>query len=77
MSFNCTPYSESGIKDVIVSGLNSAMAYKLPRQINDMVRKVVKWCVGEKFEYQPVMLRFVDELKKRYARRWRESCDYC
>jgi hypothetical protein len=65
------PYGAvAGFKDVIVSGLSSVKADKLPAQVNDRVKKGVhalEWCIGEKFENQPVMLRFVDELKKRYA----------
>lgn len=65
------PYGAiAGIKDVIVSGLSSVKADKLSAQVNNRVRKGVhalEWCVGEKFENQPVMLRFVDELKRRYA----------
>lgn len=59
----------SGVKDLIVSGVGSAKADKLPSQLNNRIRKGVhalEWCIGEKFENQPVMLRFVDELKRRY-----------
>jgi hypothetical protein len=59
-----------GIQDVIVSGLSSVKADRLAAKVNARVRKGVhalEWCVGEKFEKQPVMLRFVDELKRRYA----------
>lgn len=65
------PYGAiAGVKDIIVSGLSSVKASKLPSQINERVRKGVhalEWCIGEKFENQPIMLRFVDELKRRYA----------
>lgn len=62
----------SGVKDLIISGVSSAKADKIARKVNDRLRKglhALEWCVGEKFENQPVMLRFVDELKKRYARK--------
>jgi hypothetical protein len=65
------PYGAiAGIKDVIVSGLSFVKADKLPAQVNNRVKKGVhalEWCIGDKFENQPVMLRFVDELKRRYA----------
>ena len=65
------PYGAiAGVKDIIVSGLSSVKANKLPSQISERVRKGVyalEWCIGEKFENQPIMLRFVDELKRRYA----------
>jgi hypothetical protein len=60
----------SGVKDLLVSGVGSAKADKLSSQLNDRIRKGVhalEWCIREKFENQPVMLRFVDEMKKRYA----------
>jgi len=60
----------SGVKDIVVSGLSYVGAGKLPTKINERFRSGVhalEWCIGEKFENQPIMLRFVDELKKRYS----------
>jgi hypothetical protein len=60
----------SGIKDIIVSGISLVGAGKLPSKINGRFRKgihAMEWCIGDKFENQPIMLRFVDELKKRYS----------
>lgn len=59
-----------GIKDVVVSGLSVVNADGLKTRVDDRIRKGVhalEWCVGEKFENQPVMLRFVDEMKRRYV----------
>lgn len=60
----------SGVKDLLVSGVGSTKADQLARKVNNRLRKglhALEWCVGAKFENQPVMLRFVDEMKRRYA----------
>lgn len=59
-----------GIKDVIVSGLGVVNTDGLKSRVENKIARgmhTLEWCVVEKFEKQPVMLRFVDEMKRRYA----------
>ena len=67
----------AGFKDIIVSGLSFVGAGKLQSKINGRFRKGVhalEWCIGEKFENQPIMLRFVGELRKRYSEKMTGKC---
>jgi hypothetical protein len=60
----------SGVKDLLVSGIGATRADKLARKAEDRLRKglnALEWCVRAKFENQPVMLRFVDEMKRQYS----------
>lgn len=65
------PYGAiAGLKNIIVSGLSFVQAGKLTSKIDTRFRKgihALEWCIGENFENQPIMLRFVDELKKKYS----------
>lgn len=60
------------IKDMVVSGLRLLSPEEMKSRVENKVTRgmhTLEWCIGEKFDKQPVMLRFVDEMKRQYIKK--------